>query len=179
MWYIQNYINGLKTRKNRTKYNYHSNMPELTGEQKAMSDTDYLFRRKKERNDSPERKLQKKICDYLQTYYPDVYFFSDPSGLKLSPNILKLLKATRSRHSQLDIVILHKMVIVLEVKSKSPYQKSGELFNDTHLKEQSEVMQMLANNGCFCGFVWTLDQCINIFTNHLGEPLIDNTPLFA
>lgn len=154
-------------------------MPELTPEQKAMCDISYLTKRKKEKNDQPERVLQKKICDYLQTHYPDVYFFSDPSGLKLSPNMLKLLKATRSRHSQLDIIIVHNFCnIILEVKAESPYKINGELKTDTHLKEQFEVMKMLRVKGHVCEFIWDLGMAVKLFELHLGKIKVDNTPLF-
>lgn len=153
-------------------------MPQLTDQQKAMVPIDYLLKRKKAKNDQPERSLQKKICDYLQTHYPNVYFFSDPSGIKLSPGILRLLKATRSRHTQLDLIIIDKKVIILEIKAKSPFQKNKELFNDPHLKEQQDVMIGLSAMGHISGFVWTLNGAIELFTEHLGEPVQDLTPLF-
>lgn len=154
--------------------------------QKAMMNIDYMFKRKKEKNDQPERILHKKICEHIQTYYPDVYFFSDPSGIKLSPNILKLLKATRSRHTQLDIVCLEPFTIgdkrhsglILEVKAKSPYQKNGELFKDAHLEEQNYMIQQMESKGFKAGFVWELDAAILIFETCFGKPKSDNQPLF-
>lgn len=151
---------------------------ELTDQQKAMCNIDYMFKRKKVKNDQPERKLQKQICEHLQTFYPDVYFMSDPSGLKLSWNILKLLKATRSKHSQLDVVIIHNCIIVLEVKAETPFKLNGGLKTDKHLQEQFEVMKSLRDMGHIAEFVWTLEQAVDIFEVHLGKPVLTNQPLF-
>lgn len=148
-------------------------MPELTDQQKAMCNIDYLTKRKKERNDQPERILQKKICEHLKTYYPDVYFFSDPSGIKLSPNILKLLKATRSAHSQLDICIMEPNEefkgLFIEVKASTPYKQNGELFADEHLQDQYSVMKKLRDKGYQCVFCWELKQAIIIFEIYFGK----------
>lgn len=157
-------------------------MPELTDEQKAMCDISYLTKRKKERNDQPERILQRNICDYLQTHYPDVYFMSDPSGIKLAPNILKLLKSTRSRHSQLDIVILEPSdpykALFLEVKANTPFKLDGGLKTDEHLAEQWVVMKELISKGYACHFVWSIEQAVNMVRGYLGAPVRDTTPLF-
>lgn len=158
-------------------------MKDLTPEQlKEMMDISYMFKKKKERNDQPERLLQRKICNHLQEYYPDVYFMSDPSGIKLSPNILKLLKSTRSAHSQLDICIMEPSRefkgLFIEVKASTPYQKNGELFTDPHLEDQHLVMQVLRSKGYQCLFCWSLDQAIIIFDIYLGKPVQDNSPLF-
>lgn len=154
-------------------------MPELTDLQKSITNIDYLFKRTKVKNDQPERIIHRNICDHLQTYYPDVYFMSDPSGIKLSANILKLLKSTRSRHSQLDIIIINNFSnLILEVKSETPYKLNGELKTDSHLKEQFEVMKMLRAKGHICEFVWNLGMAIKLFELHLGKPVISNEPLF-
>lgn len=163
-------------------------MVELTAEQKAMCDISYLTKRKKEKNDQPERILQRNICDHLQTHYPDVYFFSDPSGLKLSPNILKLLKATRSAHSQLDIVILEPFTmkatmksysgLILEVKASPPFKENGELLKNEHLQEQKYVMDLLEQKGFLCRFTWSMDYSIRMFEMCFGKPKTDSNPLF-
>lgn len=143
---------------------------------------DRYFKRTKVKNDQPERILQRKICDHLRTFYPKAYFMSDPSGLKLSPNILKLLKATRSSHSQLDIAIMepsHEYKgLFLEVKAKSPYKQSGEIYKDEHLLDQLLVMEYLKKKGYNCKFTWSLDHAVEILTGYLGQPITTNEPLF-
>lgn len=136
----------------------------------------------REKNAQPERILQRNICNHLRTFYPDVYFMSDPSGIKLSPNVLKLLKATRSSHNQLDIVILEPFNIykglILEVKAETPYKLNGELKTDDHLKDQFEVMRMLNTKGYYCDFVWNIEMAMNMFVKAFGEPKLTEEPLF-
>jgi len=39
-------------------------------------------------------------------------------------------------------------------------------------------MELLRSVGGKCEFVWDLDRAIKITTEYLGDPVIDNSPLF-
>lgn len=134
--------------------------------------------------ESSEQKLQIKLCNYIQNFYPNVYFSSDPSGLRVTPGLRSILKATRSRHAHLDIEIFAPSkngmyhALFIECKKVTPFKQSNDLSEEKHIQEQFKVMNMLQKQGYYCTFCWSLELGIDIINNYLGPPEIDNSPLF-
>ena len=127
-------------------------------------------------NEQPEKILHRKLCSYLKENYPEVYFFSDPSGLRVTPGLRIQLQQTHSAHPQLDLVILEPSLqykaLVLELKAESPYKKNGELLKSDHLEKQLKTMNFLKSKGYHCLFAWTEDMARAIFNEYLGLPVI-------
>lgn len=159
-------------------------MPELTDEQKAMCDISYLTKRKTEKNEQIEAKLQRAVCQWMGMQYPEVYFTSDASSLGAGWNTIRNIKATKSAHAQLDLVILspswngYIYGLILEFKKESPFLKDGTLSKEKHIQDQLKTMDLLRAKHYKCEFVWSMDQAIEIITEYLGKPKTDNTPLF-
>lgn len=158
-------------------------MPELTDQQKAMCNIDYMIK-SKVKNDQAEAKLQRTFCQWLGMQYPNVYFTSDASSLGAGWNTIKNIKATKSAHAQLDVVILspswneYLYGLVLEFKKETPFLKDGSLSKEKHIQDQLKTMQLLRAKKYKAEFVWSLEQAISISTEYLGKPKQDNTPLF-
>ena len=130
----------------------------------------------------PELKLHKEVAEYLQEFYPSVYFLSDPSGLRVSMHTARILKATSSSHSHLDVVVLRKSrqfsFLIIELKSDTPYKQNGELKSNEHLESQKLSMDMLEAEGALTMFAWSIGQVKDILHNYLGQPVTKNEPLF-
>lgn len=135
-------------------------------------------------SEKSEQKLQIKLCNYIQNFYPNVYFSSDPSGLRVTPGLRSILKATRSRHAHLDVELLEPSkdgkyhALIIECKKVSPLKKNNTISEEKHIQEQVSVMNMLRSKGYYCMFCWSLEGGINIVNEYLGAPEIDNSPLF-
>lgn len=129
-----------------------------------------------------EKILHRKVCDYLQEYYPHVYFDSDSSGIRVGQGMANQLKQTRSSHAHLDLTVLEPSrefkALILELKVKTPFLKDGSLSTEAHIQDQFITMCLLESKGYKCMWCWSLDQAITIFQNYLGDPKQDNTPLF-
>lgn len=137
-------------------------------------------------SEKSEQKLQIKLCSYIKNFYPNVYFSSDPSGLRVTPGLRNLLKATRSRHAQLDITILAPSrcrkyhALILELKKESPYKKDGQyIFKlNKHISDQIDTMRELEEIGYRATWCWSFEMGKDILAQYLGPPEMDNSPLF-
>lgn len=129
-------------------------------------------------NKRPEERLQIELCQYLKEYYPSVYFYSDPSGLRVTKGIRYLLQQTRSNHAHLDLVILEplhgKCGLVLELKSETPFKINGDLKKDPHLEDQLSTMRHLDVKGFFCVWCWDYETGVAILNSYLGSPIVDH-----
>lgn len=120
----------------------------------------------------PEQHLQKQLCAWMKIQHPTVYFFSDPSGLRVPAGLRNYLKATRSHHAALDVSILESRMswsgLILELKAKSPFKKDGKtLLSDPHLEDQHKTMVHLRNRGFMCELVWGFEQGKKIINDYL------------
>lgn len=131
-------------------------------------------------NEKSEQKLQIKLCSYIKNFYPNVYFSSDPSGLRVTPGLRSLLKATRSSHAQLDVTILEPSRcglyhgLIIECKKETPYKQNGELKEDQHLKDQLATMNLLEFKGFRCQWCWDYETGVAILNGYLGKPIADH-----
>lgn len=135
------------------------------------------------KTETSEKVLHRKICSLLTEGYPTVYYDSDSSGIRVSSGVARELKQTRSVHAHLDLTILEPRGkfkgLILEVKVVTPYLKDGSLSTNPHIQDQYTTMLLLESKGYKCFFCWSLEQAQDILKNYLGEPLIDDTPLFS
>ncbi len=120
-----------------------------------------------------EKQLHKAICKYIKLQYPNVYFLSDPSGLKMSIGMAMELKRTRSNHAQLDIVILEPNNtfngLVLEVKKdrSEVFKKNGDYRESEHVIEQRKSVSHLLKKGYDAGYVFDLESAIYIIDAYI------------
>lgn len=96
-----------------------------------------------------ESHLQIQVCTYLKMQYPNVIFFSEPSGLRVSIGQAVQLKKMRSFGKLPDLFLAKPMgdyaglFIELKADGSSPYLKSGELSKDKHIQAQAETLSRL------------------------------------
>jgi len=112
----------------------------------------------KQKTMKKEEIIHKAICDYIKIKYPNVYFTSESSGVRVPIGLAVKMKAQRSKHKQLDLIILepkkgyHGLIIELKKDFNEAFTNKGELRNNKHVKEQEESMQHLNNKGYFSIF---------------------------
>lgn len=120
-----------------------------------------------------EYQLQKAISKYLKYSYPMVFFLSDTVAN------LKLTKTQQGRNKEIqcqnfrcpDLLIFEPKNgyhgLFLELKTKSPFKKNGEILQNEHLIGQYETIQKLNEKGYRAEFVWSLDDAIKIIDEYL------------
>lgn len=98
-----------------------------------------------------EETLHSQITTYIRLQYPKVIFLSDASGLKLPIGLAVKFAKLKSGRGIPDICILeprqNKHGLLIELKTKTPYKKNGELKKDEHLKEQQQMLKRLTEKG--------------------------------
>ena len=133
-----------------------------------------------------EEILHKQITDYIKFQYPKVIFTTDMSGIKLPTGLAVKSSKLRSSRGIPDILIFQtagKLVIetikyknqvvfqfaglFLEVKSKTPFLKNGELSKNKHIQEQNEIHKRLRRQGYYTVFVWSFAQAKIIIDDYL------------
>lgn len=121
-----------------------------------------------------EESLQLAICNYLRHQYPKVIFTCDlSSGMKLS--IGQAVRASKMKSSRglPDLMIFepnkHYNGLFLELKSKTPYKKNGELLSDQHLREQLNILKRLIDNGYKAMFSFGFDETKDIIDQYLNQ----------
>jgi hypothetical protein len=121
-----------------------------------------------------EESLQLAVCNYLRYQYPDVIFTCDlSSGMKLSIGQAVKAKKMKSSRGLPDMMIFEPNKnyngLFLELKSKSPFKKSGELLQDEHLQEQVSILQRLTSNGYRAVFATGFDEAKKIIDQYLND----------
>jgi hypothetical protein len=110
-----------------------------------------------------EEKLQIAISTYLKAQYPDVYFMSDSSGLRLPMGLAIKAKKQRSKHAQLDLVILeprglyHGLIIELKKDVKEVYKINGEFRKSEHIEAQNKSIEHLKSKRYLCCYCFGFD----------------------
>lgn len=112
------------------------------------------------------------ICNYLSTYYPNVLFTTDLSGVKLSMGTAKKVKNLKSCRGFPDLFILQPnrnfkgLFIELKRTGEKLFKKDGSYKSD-HLQEQSEAIKRLNDLGYLATFCIGSDSAIDIIDNYL------------
>ncbi len=120
-----------------------------------------------------EERIHTAICNYIKLQYPDVYFLSDPSGIFGTIGTAVKAKKIRSKHAQLDLVILHPNDefngLILEVKNGlgQVYKKNMEFRKSEHVYKQNLSIMHLNNLGYKAMYAFSLDQAIYIIDDYM------------
>lgn len=133
-----------------------------------------------------EEKLHIEICSYLKQAFPDVIFFSEPSGLRLSSwHQRKLLKKIRSVGKLPDIFIafpvegfdqkgrplkFHGFFLELKAEGTTIFKKDGEVVADQHIRDQRDTLIRLFKLGYAASFGIGFDQCKKIIDDYMDIP---------
>jgi hypothetical protein len=120
-----------------------------------------------------EESLQIAICKYLQVQYPDVYFMSDSSGLRLPMGLAVKAKKQRSKHAQLDLVILEPrdlycgLIIELKKDHTEVLKNNGEYKKSDRIEAQNKSILHLIRLGYQCGYGFGFEHTKDIIDNYL------------
>lgn len=121
-----------------------------------------------------EESLQMAVCKYLDFKYPNLIYFCDMSGAKVSKAQAGKSKMMRcKRYKVLDLLILHPMNgysgLVMEIKASKDdlYQKrNGEYLNNEHIKAQLDTVLELNRLGYKATFACGIDECLKTIDDY-------------
>lgn len=100
-----------------------------------------------------EASLHAAICQYIRYQYPDVIFFSEPSGMRVSIYQARQLKMLRSGDKLPDLFIAEPcngysgMFIELKAEHSDLFKKSGGVRVSKHLRGQADMLDRLIRKG--------------------------------
>jgi hypothetical protein len=127
-----------------------------------------------------ETNLQIAICNYLKLQYPNVIFFSEPSGLRVSIGQAVQLKKMRSIGKLPDLFIAEpgKSLsgekwhgLFIEIKAENIFKQDGSLKKNEHLEAQNKMLILLNQKGYRAFFGVGFDSCKQIIDDYLKPPL--------
>lgn len=110
-----------------------------------------------------EYELQKQVCEYLNAQYPDVLYMSDTiASVKLTlPQGARNKAIQKQGFKTPDLIIFEPNKyfkgLFIELKTKDPYKKNGDLVSNDHIKAQKKSMDELSSKNYFCSFAWTFE----------------------
>lgn len=125
-----------------------------------------------------EYQLQKAICQYLDLQFPDVLYLSDTvASVKLTiPQAARNKAIQKQGFKCPDLLILEPRNgwhgLFIELKTKSPFKKNGELLKNEHLEGQWETIEKLNRKGYKACFSWSFDQTKEIIDGYMKEESI-------
>lgn len=105
-----------------------------------------------------EFQIQTAVSNYINSVYPGVIFFSDLSGLNLNMGQAIAIKKLKCSNGIPDLTILEPkgkyFGLLIEIKRTSDQlvNKKGELRNTQHIKNQSEMLDILTSKGYLAAF---------------------------
>lgn len=121
-----------------------------------------------------EESIQIALSKYIKLKYPKVYFTSESSGLRVPIGTAKKMKSQRSRHKQLDMIILeprknyHALIIELKKDAKEVYKNNGDYRKSQHIQEQLESINFLKDKGYFATFGCGYKNCIDLINWYMS-----------
>jgi hypothetical protein len=118
-----------------------------------------------------EAATQKAVCNYVRLQFNKAIFWSDLSGIKLTPGQAKAIKSLKSSRGIPDF--FSPMArrgyagLFLEIKKTGTnlHKKDGS-FASQHIQEQHQMLERLKEQGYFASFAIGLDDAINILNRY-------------
>lgn len=122
--------------------------------------------------------LQKQVCQYLRSQYPELLFSSDTiAAVSLTMPQAVRNKAVQKEGFKMPDLCIWKPVgkyagLMIELKKESPFLEGGvTLSRDKHIQEQWKTMQQLNELGYVACWAWTFDMAKDIIDNYLKGSL--------
>lgn len=122
-----------------------------------------------------EYQLQKAVCQYLDLQFPEVMYLSDTvAQVKLTmPQAARNKAIQKEGFKCPDLLILEPRNgwhgLFIELKTKSPFKKDGNLYENEHLKGQAKTIGKLTEKGYLACFSWSFQQTKKIIDDYLGN----------
>ena len=122
-----------------------------------------------------EEQIQRQICNYISTFYPDIIFLSDLSGIKLSMYQAKKIRDLKSCRGIPDLLILeprnnyHGLLIEIKKDGVRVLKKDGKVPKNDHLQEQWKVVNNLRLKGYYATFCIGYAHTKKIIDDYLNQ----------
>lgn len=129
------------------------------------------------KKEQPEFKLQRTICTWLSIAHKDILFLSDTvASVKLTlPQQARNKSIQKKDFKTPDLLIFEPNEkyhgLFLELKSKTPFKKNGQLLSNEHLEGQKLTIDQLNEKGYFACFAWDILQIMGIVNDYLNNKL--------
>tara|TARA_R110000782_G_scaffold259960_1_gene351038 strand:- start:45 stop:428 length:384 start_codon:yes stop_codon:yes gene_type:complete len=117
--------------------------------------------------------LQKAVCRFLDTKYPNVLYMSDTiANIKLTlPQQARNKAIQKEGFKCPDLIIFEPKGeykgMFLELKIKSPFKKNGDIYKSKHLEGQQKSMIDLHNKGYYCNFMWDFEAIKKLIDSYM------------
>ena len=121
-----------------------------------------------------EEVAQERFCNYMKILHPDLIFYSDGSGLKLTKGLAIKFSKLKSSRAIPDMFIsesidgYHGLFIELKREGTRIFKKNGG-YTTEHIAEQAEMLGRLNKKGYYACFCIGYDECIDTLNNYLNE----------
>lgn len=121
----------------------------------------------------PEYQLQRQVCQYLKSQYPKVLFMSDTvAAVRLTiPQQVRNKAIQKEGFKCPDLLIFESRGgyhgLFIELKVKSPFQKSGEIYKNEHLEGQQRTIKQLNERGYHAGFITGFEEAKLIIDKYM------------
>lgn len=125
-----------------------------------------------------EKQVHKAVCNYLRAVYPDVVFFSDMSGLKVSIGVATDMKALRSSSAIPDLFVASPqgefkgLFIEIKATRDDAFRVDGTLRQTDHLYKQAKMLDKLEHLGYHAVFGCGQNECQKIIEDYFKQPLL-------
>lgn len=125
-----------------------------------------------------EEKLQIAVCNYIRYQYPKLLFTLESSGFNAHKKDAGVRKMQRSGRGFPDLMIFEPkgsevkyFGLFLELKREGTilYKRDGTLRCNTHIQEQSEMIERLKQKGYYATFAVGFDSAKKIIDDYLHE----------
>lgn len=120
-----------------------------------------------------EKQIHKAFANFVKTVYPDVIFWSDMSGLKVSIGTASEMAAVRSSKSIPDIFFaipkgeFKGLFMELKAERSDAFKVDGSIRETEHIQDQAKMLDRLSHLGYEAVFACGLDECQKIFEGYM------------
>lgn len=122
-----------------------------------------------------EERLHSALATHIKLQYPEVVFTSESSGIRVPKYLAVMMKKQRSKHKQLDMIILepnkhfHGMILELKKDRSEVYKKTGGIKSNPHIEEQKKTIDLLDSKGYYSDFACGIDEAIEMVDNYMND----------
>lgn len=120
-----------------------------------------------------EAYLQKHLCLWMKTQYPNLIFRSGMEGLHLSMVDAQYSSIVNSHRGFPDLMIFEPkgsfagLAIELKTDEAKVFKKDGSLCKNEHLAEQATMLEMLSERGWITSFAQGWDEARDLIEKYL------------
>lgn len=124
-----------------------------------------------------EEQIQRQVCNYLKTNYPEVLFRSDIAGFNFSKEHRKRIYSLRSGRGFPDLTIYEPnekykaLFIELKADDVKIIRPDGEISSNEHIQEQVKILEKLQSKGYYTAICIGYEACVEVIKKYMNNEL--------